>query len=419
MNELETRRSNVFNRMKENSVAIFFAGTAKIKSADEFFPFFANRNFFYLTGIEQENSILMLIKGIGEKKTYLFVDEYSELKEKWTGRRITYDEARVIASINDVETTNNFENVLSLVCASEKNQYGKIDTVYLDLEPELKIKDAYSTEDLKTFINSEYPHVEVENSFPILTNLRMIKSSEEVENIVHAIGDTNFGISQVLLKMKPNIKEHELADYFEYFGKIHDKLDLAFSTIVASGKNATCLHYPSQNDTIKPNDLVLFDLGYKYKGYSADISRTYPVSGKFVGKQRDVYEAVLNANKEIINYVRAGMKIMDLQNHCKEFLKSECVRLGLLKEEDDITRVYYHNVSHFLGQDTHDVGSREKPLEDGNVITVEPGLYFADLGIGVRVEDDVLIAGGKGQCLSRAIVKEIDEIEKLLAGRKL
>lgn len=168
---------------------------------------------------------------------------------------------------------------------------------------------------------------------------------------------------------------------------------------------------------IRENDLVLFDLGYEYKGYSADISRTYPVNGVYTGVQRDIYEAVLNCNKAVIEYVRSGMTIKDLQEFTREFLKNECVRLGLMTPEEDIQQYYYHNVSHPLGLDTHDVGGRERVLVNGNVITVEPGLYFKKHKCGVRIEDDVLIRDGRGECLSKGIAKEINDIERLFKTR--
>ena len=158
---------------------------------------------------------------------------------------------------------------------------------------------------------------------------------------------------------------------------------------------------------------MLFDLGYQSNGYCADISRTFPVDGVFTGKGKAIYEAVLNCNKAVIEYAHAGLTIADLQEFAKTFLKNECVRLGLLKKDEDIMKVYYHNVSHHLGLDTHDTSNRDKPLEEGNVITVEPGLYFADLSIGVRIEDDILIHQDKAEVLSIGIPKEIEDIEKL------
>ena len=210
--------------------------------------------------------------------------------------------------------------------------------------------------------------------------------------------------------------EHELSDRFEYYGRTHGRRELAFETIVAAGKDGTIMHHPikQQDAIIKNGDLLLFDLGYRYNGYSADISRTYPVNGTFNDFQRKVYEAVLNCNKHIIDFAKPGLKIADLQEEALKTLKNECVRLKILKEEDDIKKYYIHNVSHFLGLDTHDVGNRERPLVPGNIITVEPGLYFKQYGIGVRIEDDVLITDEISEVLTSEIVKEIDDVEKLM-----
>lgn len=419
MSELENRREKLFASMKENSALIVFSGVGKICSEDEFYPFHSNRNFFYLTNIEQDHSALVMIKGIGERRTYLFVDEYSELKEKWTGRRLTFEMAENISDIRNVYSMNSLESMLSLILAEDNNQYGNISTLYVDLSSELKIGDSLSTIEYSKNLNAEYSHIAIENAYPLIRDLRMIKTPEEIENIVRAIELTNTGICQMLLGLKAGLYEYELSDLFEFYGRSHDRTPLAFSTIVAAGASATCLHHPveQQDALIKENDLVLFDLGYSYKGYSADISRTYPVNGVYSGTQKLIYQAVLECNKAVIEYIRAGLTIADLQEYTKEFLKKKCVEYKLMTEDEDIVKYYYHNVSHHLGLDTHDASVRERPLENGNVITVEPGLYFAKFGIGVRIEDDVLIKDGKAEVLSRCIAKEIPEIEKLFATR--
>ncbi len=418
MLEFEARRKKVFEQMKDNSVAILFSGVSKIASADEMLPFVANKNFFYLTNIKQEHSILMLIKSLGEKKTYLFVDPYSELKEKWTGKRLTVDKAMLLSDIKNVYTTDTFETMLKLALANDNNQYGDIDCVYLDLtSPEQKIEEGQHINDFSLKLKLDYSNKEIVDIYPIMRDLRMVKSSSEIEYIIKAIEKTNSGISVLVNQLNGGIMEHDLADLFEMYGRSHDRAPLAFSTIIAGGKNATCLHYPTQDDVIKQEDLVLFDLGYSYNGYSADISRTFPVSGQFSELQRKVYEAVLNCNKAVIGYAKPGLTIKDLQEYATEFLKKECIRLRLMDPTDDIRNYYYHNVSHHLGLDTHDISDRERPLVNGNVITVEPGLYFAKYGIGVRIEDDVLISMDGSIVLSKNIVKEIDEIELMMKKR--
>ena len=417
MQEFETRRKKVFEQMKDNSVALFFSGVSKIASEDEYLPFCVNKNFFYLTGIKQEHSALMLIKAIGERRAYLFIDPFSELKEKWTGKRLTPEAASLISGLANVYTSDNLETMLSLALSKEKNQYGDIDCIYLDLSsPEQKIKEQMFMNDFSMKLQLDFGK-EIVDSYPILRDLRMVKSSAEIENIVKAIEKTNNGIAYLINKLNSGMVEHELADYFELYGRLHDRSSLAFSTIIASGKNATCLHYPSQNDTVKEQDLILFDLGYSHEGYSADISRTFPVNGRFTGVQAKIYEAVLNCNKAVIRMVKPGLTLKELQEFATEFLKNEAIRLGLMKADDDIRNYYYHNVSHHLGLDTHDIAIRERPLQNGNVITVEPGLYFANYGVGVRIEDDVLVSEDGAIVLSKNIVKEMNDIERLMATR--
>ena len=420
MSELENRRRKVFEQMKDNSIAIFFSGVSKIASEDEMLPFVVNNNFFYLTNVKQEHSALLLIKGIGEKREYLFIDPYNEVKEKWTGKRLTTGAAMALSDIKNIYTTDNFETMLSLALSDDKNQYGDIDCIYLDQSsPEQKIKDDIFMKDLFMQLKVDYPNKEIVDSYPLLRDLRMIKSSQEIDNLVKAIEKTNKGIINLVNKLNPGMKEYELADIFEMYGRSLDRSTLAFSTIVASGKNATCLHYPyeQQNDAIKEEDLILFDLGYNHEGYSADISRTFPVNGKFTGVQKTIYEAVLACNKAVIDMAKPGLTIKDLQDFTVEFLRKECIRLNLMDANDDIRNYYYHSVSHHLGLDTHDIAIREKPLERGNVITVEPGLYFAKYGVGVRIEDDVLITLDGSICLSKGIAKETYEIESMMRNR--
>ena len=416
MEENVRRREELIELMDENSVAIVFSGVSKIATEDDYYPFKVNNHFFYLTNIRQENSILVIVKEIGQVKTYLFIDEYNEQVEKWTGRTLNDEEAQAYSDIKSIYHTQNFESITSLIFQKENNQYGKISKLYIDFTPELKIKNAYSTLDFKKEVEEKYPHITIENIYPIITSLRMVKSEYEVQQTLEAIKLTKGGINDLISKLHLHKFEYELADDFAYYGRNHNRHDLAFDTIVASGKSAVILHYPQQTERVNDGELVLFDLGYSYNGYNADVSRTYPVNGKFTELQRNIYEAVLNCNKAVIEYIHAGLTLSDLQTFSQEFLKNECVRRGLLKEEEDVRRVYYHGVSHHLGLDTHDSAERGKPLVNGNIITVEPGLYFKEYGIGVRIEDDILIKDGAAYVLTGEIIKDPDEIEKYIAS---
>ena len=418
MSELSNRRNNLFALMKENSVAVIHAGVSKIASEDETYPFCVNNCFYYFTEIKQEHSVLMLIKGIGARKVYLFVDEYNELKEKWTGKRLTYQQASEISDIQNVYSMNNFQNMLELALANTDNQYGKISNLYIDLTPELKVEEELYSQGYAEQLSSKFPKISILDVKPLVTSLRMVKSPYEIAKLHEAITATNLGINKLICTLKPGMMEYELADTFEFFGRQNGRHSLAFPTIVANAKNGTCLHYPTQDSVVKGDTLILFDLGYKKDGYCADISRTFPVDGFYSGMQKAVYKSVLRTNKEIIAYARPGLTIKDLQEKAREILKEECVKLGILKPEEDVIKYYFHNVSHHLGLDTHDASNREKPLEPGNVITVEPGLYIPELEIGVRIEDDILIKEDGAECLSIEIPKEIEDIEKLFRSKK-
>lgn len=420
MSEFELRRRKLFDILPENSVSLLFSGVSKIRSEDDYYLFFANRNFFYLTGIEQEHSALMFVKCPGEKKIYLFLDDHDEVKERWTGKRLSFEEASEISSLTNVYSSSTFDSMLEMALAATDNAYGKIDKLLIDLSDEIKISKNTSTQAYANELKEKYPSLEIQNIYPLIVDLRTVKSEYEIKELEEAINATNTGINDLLANYEVGMREHELSDRFEYFGRTHDRRKLSFETIVAAGKDATIMHHPiaQQEGVLKDGDLILFDLGYRSNGYCADISRTYPINGKFSDLQRKVYEAVLNTNKAVIEYVKPGLTIADLQAFAIENLKKESMRLGLIKNEEEIAKYYIHNVSHFLGLDTHDVGERSRPLKPGNVVTVEPGLYFPELNIGVRIEDDVLVTETGSRNLSRGIKKEIDDVERLLKNRK-
>lgn len=416
MAEYLLRRNRLLERMKENSIAIIYSGVSKITSEDDVYPFVTNRNFYYLTGIKQEDSILVLIKGLGESKTYLFIQPYDPVKETWTGRRITPKEASDASSIENVYPNTDLASIIDLVLG-EKKQFGDIETVYLDLAPEIKVADEKYTKDVKAELVEKYS-VAVEDVYPILRRMRMVKSEEEISEMKKAIDLTNLGLNMLANNLYPGVYEFELANKFNFFGRNSAEENLAFTTIAASGKNATCLHYHEETCAVKDGDLILFDLGFRHNVYCSDISRTYPVNGEFSPIQKKIYEIVLGCNKSVIAMIKEGLTIADLQSFTVEYLKNECIRNGLMKPEDDIRKYYMHGVSHHLGLDTHDISDRSIPLEAGNVITVEPGLYFSELGIGVRIEDDVLVTKGKAEVLSSSILKEVKDIERLFKTRK-
>ena len=413
--EYSIRRNKLFNMLDDNSVTVLFSGVGRKKSGDENYEFVPNKNFYYLTGIEQENSVLMLVKNDGEKQSYLFVDEKDEKIEKWIGYKLTLAQAREISGIENVGVRTTFEG--KMLAFFENNSSGEqISKFYLDLEPELKIAEGKSTLVYKKELEVVH-QLEVCDVNGLIGSLRKVKSEAEIELIREAIATTNLGLQHALLELKSGRHEYNLRNAFEFAVYEDQDAKLAFSSIVAAGENGTILHYPSQKDVVKSNDLVLFDVGAAKDYYASDISRTYPVSGQFNELQRKIYEIVLNCNKQTAKFMRPGITLNEANEFAKNFLAAECVEKGLISSKEEITRVYYHSVSHFMGLDTHDCGSKNDKLEPGNVVTCEPGLYFKELKIGVRIEDDVLITEDGSEVLSNSIIKEVDDIEKMLRSR--
>ncbi|MFA5283530.1 MAG: aminopeptidase P N-terminal domain-containing protein [Bacilli bacterium] len=415
--EYVDRRTRLAAAMEDNSALLLYAGKARKRSADSAYPFAVNRNFYYLTGIRQEETILLMIKSDSDVKTYLFILEPDELKEKWVGKRMSTLDAKQSSGISSILFTNSLLPKLDSVLNPNDYQYGEINTLYLDLDDELKIDDRKTTRELKSELEQMYKGLNIIDVMPLFINFRSIKSEYEVSLTKEAIKITEIGLQKILTILEPGLYEYNLVNAFEHEIKDNGG-EVAFDTICASGKNGVILHYPEASDMLGRNDLVLLDLGASVGCYNADISRTYPVNGKFSTIQRKIYKIVLECNKAVINYVRPGLTLLELQEFTIDFLAAECVNKGLILKKEDIKNVYYHNVSHSLGLDVHDIFDRNRVLEPGMIITVEPGLYFKDLDIGVRVEDDVLVTPIGSECLSKDIIKEIEDIEKILATKE-
>ena len=409
--EYSIRREKVFQQIMEQSIFILFSGGLIKSSADATFPFVVNKNFYYLTGIEQENSVLVMLKTPTTVKTYLFIDEIDETKTRWIGKKLDIESATKVSGIHDIFMMSMFETRLKEMLL-DTNGFGKVTHAYFDLEKKIIVDHQLkTTERVADEFKKQYPGLTIDNAYPILTKLRMIKSAKEVDAIRLAIKGTSYGLQSIRKHLKPGLFEHQVEGLFQYAIKEYGNMGLAFDTIIASGKNAIILHYPNPKDKIADGALVLCDLGATNGQYRGDITRTYPANKKFNPLQKQIYETVLKANQLIIQMAKPGLKIVDLQQACLKFLAEEAFKEGWIKSTEDIGKIYYHNVSHHLGLDTHDPIARDIPLEPGCVITVEPGLYIKELGIGIRIEDNVLITEKGCENLSIDIPKTIEEIE--------
>ena len=409
--EYITRREKVFQHIMEQSIVILYSGGLIKSSADATFSFVVNKNFFYLTGNEQDNSILVMLKTPTTVKTYLFIDEIDDTKTRWVGKKLDVESATKTSGIHDIFMMSMFDTRLKEMLF-DTNGYGKVTHAYFDLEKNNVIDNQLKTTDRAADeLKKQYPALTIENAYPILTKLRMIKSPKEIEAIRIAIKGAAYGLQSIRKHLKPGLFEHQIEGLFQYAIKEYGNMGLAFETIIASGKNAIILHYPNPKDKIADGALVLCDLGATHGQYRGDITRTYPANRKFNPLQKQIYETVLKANQLIIQMAKPGLKIVDLQQACLKFLAEAALKEGWIKTAEEIGKIYYHNVGHHLGLDTHDPIARDIPLEPGCVITVEPGLYIKELGIGIRIEDNILITEKGCENLSIDIPKTIEEIE--------
>lgn len=414
-NIYKINRNNLLDKIKDNSMLILFAGKAIQKTGDQNYPFTPNRNFYYLTGIKEEEHILVMSKINGVKSSKLYIKDINLELEKWNGKTIRKEEAIEVSAVDEVKFKSQFDaDIHGMITMKEEiNLY--LDLERIGLNGNEKISHKFANE-----IVIKYPQVRVNNIYSKIGELRLRKSDEEVEKIKKAIEITKSGIERLMTEARIGMKEYELEAYFDFNCKLKGATDLAFTTIAAAGKNATTLHYIDNNAELKDNDLILFDLGAEYNCYNADISRTFPVNGKFTVRQKEVYNSVLKVNEEIIKSIKPGMRYKDINEKATDLIADECIKLGLIEDKKDVKKYYYHSIGHSLGMDTHDIETphRDITFEPGVVFTVEPGIYIEEEGIGIRIEDDILVTEDGAINLSSDIIKTVDEIEAFMKKAK-
>ncbi len=400
-------RQRFIDKMENHSALILFSGALKLSSYDESYPFLVNMNFFYLTGIKQEESYLIITKNDDKIDTKLFVLDNDEKLARWIGWYLTHEEARNLSGIKEIVSEKEFAKELRLL----KNR-NDIKTIYIDQEKQqFRGQVDFSLEFKKKFKNSGKNIVD---AYPLIISLRAIKSESEIEAIKYSIGVTKRALEKVMKNLSSLPSENAVQALFESEIKTDANANTAFSTIAAGGENATILHYHQNTALLEKESMILLDLGAEVNLYNADISRTYPIDGRYHGLNKTIYEIVLACNKYIIDSIKPGLSILDLQKKTIEFLTEACLDAKLIDDPLEIKDIYFHSVSHHLGLDTHDPISRELPLEKGMIITVEPGLYFSKYGIGVRIEDDVLVTEKGHEVLSKDIIKEVADIENYM-----
>ncbi len=404
------RREKVFEAMAPHSALILFSGIETHVSADEYAAFEANHNFFYLTGLRRERMILLMSKAAAAPHTTLFIERADPTAVRWTGKRVSVEEAKEVTGIDEVCFLDSFEGRVNRLMASG------VEALYFDcFRYQWEDLPDYNAAKAKEF-SAKYPAVQIKDLSPIVADLRTRKGPEEVEAIKEAIRITDQALQRVMSRLKPGMMEYQAQADFEYMVRYLGADGMAFPTIAGSGPNGTMLHYGTNRDECKDGSLLLLDLGAKYQGYCADITRTYPVNGKFSPRQRQVYDIVLKANREVAAAAKPGMTLRELNQLCSKVLAEGCMELGLINDPSEIGKYYMHGVSHPLGIDVHDVSAVPgAALEPGAVITDEPGLYIDEWEIGIRIEDDLLITENGCEVLSQDVIREADEIEAFMA----
>ncbi|WP_159018604.1 aminopeptidase P family protein [Algibacter sp. L3A6] len=414
-------RKNFANKMKSNSLAVFNSNDIYPISADSTMPFEQHRDIFYLSGVDQEESILVLFPDCPKEKhrEILFLKETNEHIAIWEGEKLTKEKAFETSGIKTVYWLQDMEKIMFEIMT-------QCDTVYINTNEHYRANVETETREdrFSKWLKDKYPAHSVAKSNPILQRLRSVKDPIELDLIQQACDITEKGFRRILNFVKPGVWEFEIeAEFMHEFLRNRSK-KFAYTPIVASGNNANVLHYVENNQQCKAGDLILLDVGAEYANYSSDMTRTIPVSGRFTDRQKAVYNAVLNVKNEATNMLIPGTDWAAYHAEVGKIMTGELLNLGLLDKADvqnedpewpAYKKHFMHGTSHHMGLDTHDYGILTEPMQENMVFTVEPAIYIPKEGFGIRLEDDVVIQKtGSPFNLMRNIPLEADEIEDLM-----
>jgi len=413
-------RKNFNKHLKNNSLAIFNASDEFPRSGDQNFVFKQNPDLFYLSGIDQEQTILLLYPDCPNPlyREVLFLRQTNDHIKVWEGYKYTKEQAKAASGIQAIYWLEDFDNILHSIV-------NYADHIYLNTNendrysPEVPYRDLRFIEKIK----SKYPLHHFERSAPIMRGLRAVKSDVEIELTKKACGITRDAFVRVLKFTKPGVKEYEIEaeiihEFIRQGGTGH-----AYTPIIASGHNANILHYNDNNQTCKDGDVILFDFGAEYANYNADMSRSIPVNGRFTKRQKEVYNAVLQVMKASVNLIGEGIVWNNYHEQVGEIMTQQLIKLGLITAEEvknqnpawpAYKKYFMHGTSHHLGIDVHDFAGRYTPFAAGNILTVEPGIYIPEEGLGIRLENNILITANGNIDLMADIPLEAEEIEDIM-----
>lgn len=417
----EKNRSNFCSKMISNAIAILSSNDVMPTNCDDVMGFAQNNDLFYLSGIDQDETILLLYPDafIPENRAILFVKEVSELSKLWDGDFLTKEQVTTISGVKNVKWTHEFEKTLQFFAF-------EADTFYLGHNEHLKriTSEMVTRQDrMIQWCKEKYPLHEYKRVAKITSELRPFKSEEEVALIQKAANISLKGFKRLLKAVKPNVMEYELEAELTYELIKNGGTRHAFKPIIASGKNACALHYNSNDAICKDGDMILVDFGVCYANFNSDTTRCVPVNGIFSPRQRQVYESVLHCLKEGAKLLKPGVLSTDYEAQMAILIEGELMKLGLITPEmiasQDLNtpaykKYFMHRTAHHLGLDVHDVGYYSRPFEEGMVLTCEPGIYIPEEGIGCRLENDYLLTKEGNVNLTEALPIETEEIERLM-----
>lgn len=412
-------RENLIHEIEENSVVVVMSHDEYPRSGDTTFPFRQNAELLYLTGIDQEETILAMAPWHPnpDYREILFIKNPSPEMIVWYGHRLSKEQASELSGVKTILFTDSFESVLHDLMTNSNN-------VYLHLPENPRMKVDFPTKEIRFAkkLKKEYPLHRYDRLAPILYKFRSVKQVEELSALKRACEITEAAFLRALKAVKPGKYEYEIEAELTYEMLRQGASGHSFAPIIAAGSDTCILHYIKNDKVMKDGDLLLMDFGAEYANYAGDCSRTIPVNGRFSPRQKEVYNAVLSIYKETIPLFKPGMTIHKINDFVFKRMEEEMVKLGLFTKEDIekqdpakplFKKYYMHNTSHFIGIDVHDVGQRDWLFQPGNVLSCEPGIYIAEEGIGVRIETDVVV-GEQPVDLMAGLPVDPDEIEKLM-----
>lgn len=418
-------RKKLANELPQHSLALFNANDIMPTNADGTMRFHQNSDLFYLTGIDQEETILVLCPDAPNPKhrEILFIRETNERIIQWEGYKLTKEQAQELSGIKTVVWLSEFHNLFNTLMLM-----GGVEAVYLNTNEHYRADVKVQSRDDRfiRWCKRNFPLHQYRRVAPLMHALRSVKSKEEIDQLKRAIDITDKGFRRVLEFIKPGVMEYEIeAEYLHEFVR-HGSRGFAYSPIIASGANNCVLHYIENDKPCRSGDLVLLDVAAEYGYYNADLTRTVPVNGKYTKRQKDVYNAVLRVQRAAMKMLKPGVVYQEYHAEVEKLIESELIRLKLFDRNDVkkqnpasplFRKYYYHGTSHMLGLDVHDVGNMYQKMKPGMVWTVEPGIYIREEGLGIRIENNVIITKNGCEDLMKNIPVEVDEIEALMAGR--